>query len=476
MRWLDLAGGAPFMSTTLVLPGSLVRELERHTRLRDESGAVLLVRRHATKSGTIRLLGRSLHWVPGRAYLLRSPREMRIGSEGYMPALGLAEETRSIPMWLHTHPVGSPLPSGRDARVEAALADVFRLRSGSPFFGTVICSPAHDGLALTGTLQKAGAARRRIDRFWVVGDRWRLYHAFDVGRRHFDPGVFDRSVRAFGEAVQRTIGDLDIAVVGVGGTGSCVAEQLVRLGARKLLLVDADVLSSSNVTRVYGSTSSKVGERKTEVLAEHLRAIAPDLRYRLVHGFCSSASVARSLAGADLLFGCTDDNAGRLVLSRLSSYYLVPVIDIGILLSSDATDTLTGIDGRVTVLSPGTACLLCRGRVDLARAAAEMQTPEERTRLADEGYSPALAEVEPAVVAFTTMVASFAVSELLERLIGYGDSPRPSEVLLRIHDRAISTNEAYPCPGHYCDPATGKLGWGDAEPFLEQVWAEEERG
>ena len=254
-------------------------------------------------------------------------------------------------------------------------------------------------------------------------------------------------------------------MVGVGGTGSAVAEQLVRLGARKLLLVDSDVLSASNVTRVYGSTADRVGERKTEVLARHLRAIAPDLRCRLIHGLCSSLTVARSLAGADLVFGCTDDNAGRLVLSRLSSYYLVPVIDIGILLTSDATDTLTGIDGRITVLSPGSACLLCRGRVDLARAAAEMKMPEERNRLADEGYAPALGEVEPAVVTFTTMVASLAVSELLERLIGYGDSPRPSEVLLRIHDRAISTNEARPRPGHYCDPATGKLGWGRRRAF-----------
>ena len=264
-------------------------------------------------------------------------------------------------------------------------------------------------------------------------------------------------------------------MVGVGGTGSAVAEQLVRLGARRLALIDADDLSDSNVTRVYGSTAAQVGRRKTEVLAEHLMAIAPDLQCCLIHGLCSSLRVARSLASMDLIFGCTDDNAGRLVLSRLSSYYLVPTIDVGILLSSDAGENLTGIDGRITTLSPGSACLLCRGRVDLARAAAEMKTPEERVRLADEGYAPALAEVEPAVVAFTTMVASFAVSELLERLIGYGDSPRPSEVLLRIHDRAISTNEACPRPGHYCHPDAGKLGLGDAEPFLEQIWTEGQR-
>ena len=99
-----------------------------------------------------------------------------------------------------------------------------------------------------------------------------------------------------------------------------------------------------------------------------------------------------------------------------------------------------------------------------------MQTPEERARLADEGYAPALGEVEPAVVAFTTVTAAVAVSELLERLIGYGDSPRPSEVLLRMHDREISTNAVSPGQGHFCDPAQGKLGAGDAEPFLERIW------
>ena len=462
------------MSTTLVLPSSLVRELDEHARLPDESGAVLLVRDHVTASGNTRLLGRSLHWVPEEAYLERTPHEMKIRSDGYVAALALAEETGAIPMWLHTHPFGPPLVSEKDIQVEVVLADVFGLRSGSNCFGTVIVSPSDDGLALTGTLQRVGSAQEPIDRFWFVGDRWSLYSAFDAPeQRHFEPGVFDRSVRAFGEAVQRTIGELDIAVVGVGGTGSAVAEQLVRLGARSLALVDADVLSASNVTRVYGSTVAQVGRRKTKVLVEHLRAIAPSLRCRMIHGLCSSKRVARSLASMDLIFGCTDDNAGRLVLSRLSTYYLVPVVDIGILLSSDAAETLTGIDGRITTLSPGSACLLCRGRVDLARAAAEMKTPEERVRLADEGYAPALVEVEPAVVAFTTMVASFAVSELLERLIGYGDSPRPSEVLLRIHDRAISTNEAYPRRGHYCHPDAGKLGLGDAEPFLEQVWSED---
>jgi len=187
----------------------------------------------------------------------------------------------------------------------------------------------------------------------------------------------------------------------------------------------------------------------------------------------STASFApfwQRLSSCDVVFGCTDDNAGRLVLSRVATYLLAPVIDSGILLSSSEDGRLVGIDGRVTTLVAGQACLLCRGRVDVRRAATELLAPDERRRREDEGYAPALAGVEPAVVTFTTAVAATAVSELLERLTGYGPDPRPSEVLLRCHDRQISTNIATPSAGHYCHADSGKLGLGVTSPFLEQTW------
>ena len=184
----------------------------------------------------------------------------------------------------------------------------------------------------------------------------------------------------------------------------------------------------------------------------------------------TKAPVARHLCSCDIVFGCTDDNAGRLVLSRFSTYLLTPVIDSGVLVTSERNGTLRGIDARVTTLVPGQACLVCRGRIDLARAGAEVLTPDERRRREDEGYAPALGRIEPAVVTFTTLVAATAVSELLERLIGYGPEPRPSEVLLRCHDREISTNVDTPRPRHYCDASSGKLGIGITDPFLEQTW------
>ncbi|MBN2973524.1 ThiF family adenylyltransferase [Roseomonas aeriglobus] len=399
---------------------------------------------------------------------------MLIGSEGYVGALGAAETDRAIPIWFHTHPGDGavPIPSKYDRQVDRDISDLFQLRSGSAFYATLIASPQSDGFIFTGEITPEGGQAVPIDRVWSVGERWRLLQNFT--RDTTAPAtIFDRNVRAFGPDIQHVLGDLRVAIVGAGGTGSAVAEQLVRLGVRHLLLVDSDILSASNVTRVFGSTPREVGQPKVDVLRAHLMRIAPDLICSTIQGMVTVQSVAQALRSSDIVFGCTDDNAGRLVLSRLATFLLTPVIDVGVLLSSDSAGVLIGIDGRVTTLTPGAACLVCRNRVDMARAAAEMRTPEERQRLADEGYAPALGQVEPAVVAFTTAVAAAAVNELLDRLIGYGPPERPNETLLRLHEREISTNSAAPRPRHYCDMAQGKWGAGDEEPFLGQLWGAE---
>lgn len=459
------------MTTTLVLRQDLVAELQEVAVLDVETGGVLIARVATAPNGDTRLLGQHIRWVPDEAYLKREPDELLVSSLGYVPALGEAEAADCMAIWLHTHPgeSGIPLASRHDRKVDEVLAEPFRLRTGAEHYGALILSPRGAGLAFSGSLHAEGRRPVRIDQLWEVGDSLRMTPAHDCGEFEIDR-LFDRNVRAFGPAIQTALSRLTVAIVGAGGTGSAVAEQLVRLGVRRLLLVDPDVMSASNTTRVYGSTPADVGRPKVEVLAEHLQRIAPDLDCRTIQSTVSMEPVARELVACDLVFGCTDDNAGRLVLSRLASFMLVPVIDVGVLLSSDPDGRLTGIDGRVTVLSPSSACLVCRGRIDLARAAAELRTPEERKRLEDEGYAPALGGVEPAVVAFTTAVASAGVAELLERMIGYGPEPRPSEILLRWHEREISTNIRSPNPGHYCDPIGGKLGKGIGTPFLEQTW------
>jgi len=459
------------MTVSLVVPQAIFEELSLVAALPEETAGVMLAGVAEAPNSDVRLLVRGMRWVGESAYSRRQWNGLTIRPEGYVPALSEAETIGAMCIWVHTHPGmgASPEASEHDRIVDQEIADLFRLRSGNAYYGALIFSPRPSHLAFTGHLHHEDRHPLLIDRLWQVGDRWRLTRGFDSALPELTP-TFDRNVRAFGSSVQQTLGDLRIGVVGCGGTGSAVAEQLVRLGVRHLLLIDPDLLSDSNLTRVYGSIAADVGQPKVDVLARHLRRIAPELDCETSQSMVTLEATARRLIQCDVAFGCTDDNAGRLVLSRLATYLLTPVIDCGVLLSSGYDGQLIGIDGRVTVLSPGHACLVCRDRIDLARARAELLTPDERVRREDEGYAPALARTEPAVVTFTTLVAATAISELLERLIGYGPDRRPSEILLRCHEREISTNIASPREGHYCHPSGSKLGIGMTKPFLDQTW------
>ena len=459
------------MATTLVLPQSIADDLSDAAGRHVESGAVLLARHVNTPDGNVRLLGHAIHWVPDSAYRLRAADELVVISEGFVPALAAAEAHKSVPIWVHTHSGhgASPRPSSRDRVVDAQLADLFRLRSGSPWYGALIVGPSGGNLTFTGHLESTGH-RLGIDRLWTTGARWALVPSWLHSSTTPDE-MFDRSIRAFGGAIQSVLAQLRVAVVGCGGTGSAVIEQLVRLGVRHFYILDPKELTGTNVTRVYGSHPGDVDKAKASVVAAHIRRIAPDAEVIAVQSPITQLDTARRLLDADVIFGCSDDNAGRLVLSRLASYFMTPVIDCGVKITSSEDGTIEGIYGRVTVLAPGAACLVCRDRIDLQRAAAEVLSPDEHSRLAAEGYVPAMPDVEPAVVAYTTQVAAAAISELIERLVHHGPEPPPTEQLLRIHEREVSTNSQPPLEGHYCDPVSGKLGRGLTEPFLEQTWS-----
>lgn len=459
------------MNVTLVVPSHITDRISELTTWPIETGGILLARPVQTVKGDLRLLVRELREVPDDAYERREAQQLSICSEGYVPVLAIAEELGCVPIWFHTHPGhgSSPMSSRRDRVVDRLLSELFRIRADSKFYGALIVADAGgESISFTGFVDD-GQTATPIDRMWVVGPRLALYQNFDAQRGDL-PDLYDRNIRAFGGPIQHVLSDLRIAVVGCGGTGSAVAEQLVRLGVQNLLLIDSDLLSKSNVTRVYGSTLTQVGRPKVDVLGEHLQRIMPSIAVERQQSKITVEATARALVDADVVFGCTDDNAGRMILSRLSTYLLTPVIDCGVLLTSDADNRLDGIHGRVTVLYPGQACLICRGRIDIGRASTEMLTPDERVRRVEEGYAPALPGVEPAVIAYTTLVAATAVAELIERLTHYGVAPVPSEVLLRLHDREMSTNGQRPAARHYCDPAAGKLGIGNTTPFLEQTW------
>ena len=166
-------------ATSLVLTTRIAAALEEASRVQLETAAVVLA--SIVEIGEVtRILARELRWVPEEAYDVRAPARLSIKSTGYVPALGEAERLGCAAIFLHTHPIAGmePVPSPYDEIVDGELADLFRLRSGSPFYGSVVVSPIDEGIAFTGKLAREGEPAVAIDRTWIVGDRFRMVPAF----------------------------------------------------------------------------------------------------------------------------------------------------------------------------------------------------------------------------------------------------------------------------------------------------------
>lgn len=90
-----------------------------------------------------------------------------------------------------------------------------------------------------------------------------------------------------------------VLVVGLGGVGAYAAESLCRAGVGELTLVDADVVEETNRNRQLLALVSTVGQPKTEVLAQRLRSINPDVKLHLIHEFLRDERTIEVLQQAD---------------------------------------------------------------------------------------------------------------------------------------------------------------------------------
>ncbi len=75
--------------------------------------------------------------------------------------------------------------------------------------------------------------------------------------------VFDRQVR-IEEWNQEVLGRQTVLCIGAGGLGSIVIMNLLRLGVKKIIIVDYDNVDIHNLNRQLMYTLADVGKRKVE--------------------------------------------------------------------------------------------------------------------------------------------------------------------------------------------------------------------
>lgn len=98
-------------------------------------------------------------------------------------------------------------------------------------------------------------------------------------------GLFERtSILLTDEGIAK-LKNSRILLAGVGGVGSFAAEALARAGIGSITLIDADVVSASNLNRQLVALESTIGQNKAEIMANRIRDINPNCQVNIITDF-----------------------------------------------------------------------------------------------------------------------------------------------------------------------------------------------
>ena len=248
-------------------------------------------------------------------------------------------------------------------------------------------------------------------------------------------------------------------MVGVGGLGTHVVQQLALLGVRHVSVIDSEQLAETNRNRYVTARCDDPipGTRKVDIAERLMKEIDPSIHVDKVADSLVSDDGFRAIIDADYAFGCLDSEGARLVLNELCAAYVRPYVDL-------ASDIIPGetlvYGGRVCIgLWAGDGCLVCRGLLDISEAQLDLAGPDAR-RDRDAIYgieTTALGRSGPSVVSINGVVASLGVTEFMVLVTGL----RPSRPVTNYYGHMGRLTNAQDAPAPDCFYCKVVMGGGD---------------
>jgi hypothetical protein len=211
-------------------------------------------------------------------------------------------------------------------------------------------------------------------------------------------------------------------IIGCSGTGSPAGHVLVRAGLRRFVLVEPKQFTASNLERMHGSTWRDVKAKppKVQILRRLILGINPEAEIKTIQGNVLDENVLDQLLLCDLVLCCTDSQHSRAVLGDFASHYLLPCLDVAVLMRAK-DGKLTEQVGEIGRYTPDEPCPWCLGRINQQVLAYELMTDAEREQRAQ--------------------AAAEAVKRGVDGAQYWGDKP-PQELTVGYMTTAISAMQA----------------------------------
>jgi len=231
---------------------------------------------------------------------------------------------------------------------------------------------------------------------------------------------YNRQIRFLGKPGQEQLGRLRVGVVGTGGIGSHVVQQLAYLGVRDFYLVDSDTVERSNLNRTVGVYPWDVGLPKVAMAERLIQQVGADegVDVTAIKEDLQSETAIRALLASDIIIGCVDNDGARQLLNELSRAGNIPYIDIATGIET-ADGNLAQMGGRTAFVHPDGPCLHCMAEIDRHEARYFLKPPEAREDDREAGYiDESWENSNPSVVSLNGVIASSAMNEALLYVTG----------------------------------------------------------
>lgn len=160
-------------------------------------------------------------------------------------------------------------------------------------------------------------------------------------------GRYDRNIGTITMDEQSALKERSVCVIGCGGLGGGVIENLVRMGVGHLTVVDGDVFDESNLNRQVLSNENNLQRPKAVEAAAQMRQINSDVKIKPIVDFFTATNADEIIRGHDIAVDALDNVDARLALERACEREGIPLIH----------GAIGGWYGQMAVVMPGSRIL-----------------------------------------------------------------------------------------------------------------------
>lgn len=160
-----------------------------------------------------------------------------------------------------------------------------------------------------------------------------------------------RMMEQIGEEGQKKLSRSMVAVVGCGGLGSPVLTYLACAGIGKLVIIDFDEVSETNLNRQFLYGIKDVGRPKVTCAKERLLDMNDEIEILGFHEKLTEENMGEIIDGADVVIDCVDNFETRILLGRACLGRNIPLVEAGV----------QGFYGWIMSIGRKSACLECMG-------------------------------------------------------------------------------------------------------------------